>query len=284
MSATGVSATGTSNRLWWCGLLPSLCGLAVTVVLALTPVVGVAQTSPDPTGQRATRVQLTQRVSTLESQLQGSSLRGDARTKAAAEVAAIKLRLQQGDFRVGDRFVFSVRQDSVRSDTASVRDSLMVSIMTLPDVSLSGVLRSELDEKISSHVARFLRNASVRTNALTRVAILGAVRTPGFYYVAPDRPLSDLVMMAGGPTEIANLNEIEVSRGTSKTLSAKNSKKLLKEGRTIEQIDVQSGDEVRIPAKRKINWQAIIQLFFVLSSLTFAFISFLQWYYDRQDA
>jgi hypothetical protein len=137
---------------------------------------------------------------------------------------------------------------------------------------------------MNSHVARFLRNATVRTSLLTRIAIQGAIRTPGFYYVDPDRPVSDLVMVSGGPAELANLNEVEISRGTAKVLTTKDSKRAIKEGRTLEQLDVQSGDEVRIPAKRgRPSFQAVIQLLFVFSSLFFAFLQFLQWYYNRLD-
>jgi hypothetical protein len=67
-------------------------------------------------------------------------------------------------------------------------------------------------------------------------------------------------------------------------VKAKDSDRLIKDGRTLEQVDVQSGDEIRIPVKRKLNWQLIIQAFLVISSLLFAFIGFLQWYYTRQDA
>jgi protein involved in polysaccharide export with SLBB domain len=150
-------------------------------------------------------------------------------------------------------------------------------------VSLAGVLRSELDERMTAHVARYLRNVSVRTSVLTRVAILGAVRAPGFYWASPDRPISDLVMVAGGPVDQANLNELEVSRGSSKLLTAKASRKAVKDGRTLEQLDVQSGDEVKIPIKRKVNWQLVIQSMLVVTSLFFAGLQFLQWYYTRQD-
>jgi protein involved in polysaccharide export with SLBB domain len=136
---------------------------------------------------------------------------------------------------------------------------------------------------MSRHVARFLRNTTVRTNVLTRVAVLGAVRLPGFYYVSPDRPISDLLMVAGGPSAEANLNELEVLRSQRVLVNAKDSKRLIKEGRTLEQLDLQSGDEVRIPVKRKANWGTIIQLLFVATSLFFGFLQFLMWYYNRQE-
>jgi hypothetical protein len=253
--------------------------LLVLVMLMSTE--AVAQ--PTAGAQRATRAELSQRMSTLEQQLAGTSLKGSARTAAQGEVAAIKARLESGDFKVGDRFVVTMRFDSISTDTASVRDGLLVALFNLPDLSLKGVLRSELDERLGSHVARYLRNATIRANVLTRVGIFGAVGAPGYYLASPDRPISELVMLAGGPTADANLNQLEIERSGKKLLSAKDSKKALKEGKTLEQLDVQSGDDVRIATKRKINWQLLIQLFFIISSLFFAFIQFIQWYYGRDD-
>lgn len=257
----------------------STCVALVALLLA-----GKVEAQIAPAGdQNATRAQLTEQVKKIESQIASNSLRGDARPRALSELAAIRNRLDRGDFRVGDRFILTIRQDSVRSDTVDVRDSLLVSVLNIPPVSVAGVLRSELNAKMGAHVARFLRNVDVNTNILTRVSILGAVQRPGFYYAAPDRPLSDLVMVAGGPGADANLAQLEIVRGSAKLLKAKDSKKLLKEGRTLEQLDVQSGDEVRIPQKRKFNWGIILQMMFLLSSLIFTFVNFLRWYYDRQD-
>ncbi len=219
----------------------------------------------------------------LERQLADGKLKTEERSRRSAELQGIRNRLQVGDFHVGDRFLITMRRDSVSTDTASVRDSLKVAVFSLPDISLSGVLRSELDERMSAHVARYLRGVSVRTNLLTRVAVLGAVRNPGFFLAAPDRPISDLVMLAGGPIPDANLKQLEISRGGKVQIKAKDSDRLLKEGKTLEQVDIQSGDEVKIPLKRKFSWQSIIQLAFVISSLFFAVLQFLMWYYNRKD-
>lgn len=261
-----------------------------TVALLLVAAAGTpihklpAQAAPMAGAQRATREELATRASELERQLASGSLKGDKQNRARAELASIQLRLSQGDFKVGDRFVLTFRQDSVRTDTASVRDSLKVSLLALPDLSLGGVLRSELDEKLNAHVSRYLKNASVRSSVLTRIAILGAVRSPGYYYAPPDRPITDLVMLASGPADKANLAELEITRGATVTLKSKDSKRAIKDGRTLEQLDVQSGDEIRIPVKRgRPSLQSIVQILFVVSSLLFALLQFVQWYYDRQD-
>lgn len=239
-----------------------------------------AQDAPLAGPQRATRFELTTIATGLEQRLQSNPR---DRERLQSELLAVRKRLQDGDFRVGDQFVVTTRTDAVRADTASVRDSLLVAIANLPDVSLQGVLRSELNDRLSAHVARFLRDATVRTNVLTRVQIIGAVARPGFYYASPDRPITELLQLAGGAGPDAKLDEMEVSRGGRKLLSAKDSKRALKEGRTLEQLDVQSGDEVRVPQKRRINWQAVFSVLGIVTTLFFAVIQFIKLYYDSKD-
>ena len=266
------------------------CTRAVFGRAALALAFGVATTlsaeaqSASVSGpQRATRAELAGLVAQLEQQVATGKLRGDRLNHAQASLVAMQARLRVGDFKVGDRFVLTLRQDVVRSDTASVRDSLLVAVAALPDFSAAGILRSELDEKLNAHVSTYLKNTTVRTNVLTRIAIMGAVRSPGYYYAPPDRPLTDLVMIAGGPALDANLNEISITRGGTTLLSSKDSRALLKDGRTLEQVDVQSGDEVRLSATRRIPWAVIVRSFLLVTSLIFAILQFIVSYYARQE-
>lgn len=276
------------QRLKWTfgrSCIRMLCSLtlgALLSVLATQP--AGAQDDLAAGSQRASRADLLVLVGKYEALINGGTLRGERLQEERARQAAVRQRLERGDFQVGDRFVVTLRHDSMRVDTASVRDSLQVSLFSLPDFSVAGVLRSELDDILNAHVSRYLRNASARANVLTRVSISGAVRAPGFYWAAPDRPLSDLLMLAGGPIPEAQLNEVEVLRGTVQLLSRKKSKRVLEQGATLEQLDVQSGDQVRVPTKRaRPKFQSVVQLLFVFSSLFFAALQFIQWYYNRQE-
>ncbi len=243
-----------------------------------------AQVPVPPGAQRATRTELTARLSQVEQSIAAAGGRGKEGVRLEAEAQSLRRRLEEGDFRAGDRFLITLSQDAAqRSDTASVRDSLLVSLAGLPDLSLRGTLRSELNEKLGAHVARFLRNSSVRTLIFTRLAILGAVGSPGYYSVPPDRPMSDVLMMAGGAAKDANLGKLEVKRGGSVILSSKAANKAITEGRTLEQLDLQSGDELRIPAKRKASAQAIVQIMFFASTIFFAAINFIRFYYSQQQ-
>lgn len=231
---------------------------------------------------RASRTTLAARASQLESQIPAEKSEKN-KARLSAELTEIKSRLADGDFKVGDLFVITLQWETLTSDTASVREGLLVSVKTLPDFSVKGVLRSELTEQLNAHVSRFLKNATVRTNVLMRISIVGAAMRPGFYNTSQDRPISELLMLAGGPAAQAKLDELEIRRAGKTILARKDSKRALLDGRTLEQLGIQSGDEVVIPVTRKINWQQVIQVFLVISTLLFSFLQFIQWYYGRQE-
>ncbi len=236
------------------------------------------------TSQRASRTELGARLADLDRQLAAGG-GGKALASLRLEATVLRNRLEEGDFRVGDRFLITISQDAQqRSDTASVRDSLMVSLVGLPDVSLKGTLRAELNDKLSAHVARFLRNSTVRTIVFTRVAILGAVSRPGFFVAPPDRPISELLMVAGGTLADANLNDLQVYRNGSTLLDKKEARTAFNEGRTLEELDVQSGDEIRIPLKKRFSPQAIVQVVFFASSIFLAIVQFIRFYYTQQTS
>jgi hypothetical protein len=264
-----------------CGFARVMTLVVLGATVFLKGAVGQAQSPSIASYQRASRTQLQERLTTVERQV--TTARSGDRSLLVAEASNIRMRLERGDFKPGDRFVVTLRQDSVRSDTLVVRDSLIVAVLNLPEFSVAGVLRSELEDRLGAHVSRFLRNAVVRTTLLTRVSVTGAVRSPGFYYALPDRPINDLLTSAGGPLPEADLNKLRVQRVGRNILIGKDAKKAVEEGRTLEALDVQSGDTVHIPVKRKINWQLVIQVFFIVTSLLFALIQFLQWYYGRED-
>ncbi len=256
------------------------CALFVVGAAGL-PAVGAQKAPPV---QRATRADLKARADAIERELAVSGIRDKDMARLRAEASALKVRLTQGDFHPGDRFLITITQDAAtRSDSATVRDSLLVSLVGLPDVSLQGTLRSELTEKLGAHVARFLRNSSVRTIVFTRVAILGGVMRPGYYVVPPDQPIGDLLMVAGGTAVDARLSDLQVNRGASTLISVKEARKALRDGRTLEELDVQSGDEISIPTKRKYSPQVIFQVLFFASSIFFAIVNFLKYYYSQQQ-
>jgi protein involved in polysaccharide export with SLBB domain len=266
------------------GLAPLLAqGLTVAaaVAVAMAPIHVAAQPASPPNPYRATRAELEAQLQRLESELPAA--KGESRRRALqGEIVSVQDRLAQGDFKAGDQIVVTVLWDSSFSDTATVREGQIVSIRSLPDASLRGVLRSELSDHMTAHVSRFLKNVEVRVNVFARVSVVGEVPRSGFFLISPDRPINELIMAAGGPTPLSKLDAMEVRRAGRVVLSSRQARNALREGRTLEELDIRSGDEVTIPRKRRINWQQITQLLFIASSLLFAYFRFLEWYYREE--
>jgi hypothetical protein len=121
-----------------------------------------------------------------------------------AEAWLLKTRLDKGDFQDGDRIVMKLLSPTILlgasgNDTIIVRAGRMLPLPQMADMPLTGVLRSELTDKLTHHLAQYLRDSTVRAIPLIRLAVLGQVRSPNYYYTSADVLLSDMVMKAGGP-------------------------------------------------------------------------------------
>lgn len=80
---------------------------------------------------------------------------------------------------------------------------------------------------------------------LIRVAVMGAVQRPGSYLIRAKESLWDLVNLAGGPANGADVRKIKVMRG-GRTVS-KNLLEGFENAHSLEQLGVRSGDQVIMP-------------------------------------
>lgn len=255
------------------------------VVLAFSMAVagaGAVFAQDTSVGFQATRIELQNRATSLETELADPKLNSSKRKAAQAELDNVRDRLSNGDFQTGDLLVVTTNiDDKITVDTATVREGGMITISQVPDMSVAGVLRSEVQEKVREHIDRDFKRFEVRVNFSTRITVTGAVGRPGTFNVSPDRPLTDVLVVAGAAPN-AKVDELEVRRSGRTIISNKQSKKLLFEGQTLAQVGIKNGDEFIIPGTRKVSWQAVTQTLLLLSSLTFALISFLRYYYSEE--
>lgn len=80
---------------------------------------------------------------------------------------------------------------------------------------------------------------------LIRVAVMGAVQRPGSYLIRAKDSLWELVNIAGGPANNADVRKIKVMRG-GRTVS-KNLLEGFENAHSLEQLGVRSGDQVIMP-------------------------------------
>lgn len=142
-------------------------------------------------------------------------LQAALQTAGASDAAVrIKTRLSEGDFNRGDRIALMVQAESTLTDTFTVGSGpeLMLPPPTTGAMSLKGVLRSELQKKLTEYIGRFRNNPIVRAQPLIRIAVQGEVARGGIYAVPADAQLADALMAAGGTTEFAKANRVTIAR------------------------------------------------------------------------
>lgn len=240
---------------------PKNSGRAIVLAAVLLMAAGASAdaqcaTCADSKRSHATRAELEALASRAEEAMPSES--AEAQRSRWLEAARIRERLKQGDFIAGDRVVLVVEGDTALTDTFTVRSGGSLSLPSLPDVSLNGVLRSELEQHLTTHISRYLRNPAVSASSLIRLAIVGEVERPGFYPVPADVPLSDIVMTAGGPTQAADFGRMSVRRGSQEFLSTADLRIAVASGMTVDQLNLRSGDEITLGARPRMNWTLLL--------------------------
>jgi len=173
---------------------------------------------------------------------------GDARAdEVQRRIATIEQRLRIGDFRPGDMVSLDVRGREEYTGNFPVQPDQTLELPGLDPIPLGGVLYSEAQEVIRGSLAAVLRNPVVELTFQMRLAVTGQVGAPGFYDVPGTLLLSDVLTLAEGPTQGANLDGIEVRRD-GKTIMG--GEELVTGGFTLDDLGLRSGDVVNVPQER----------------------------------
>lgn len=217
-------------------------GSLLVAATLLLPGSGTAQQQIGADREMATRAELQAALGSADS---------DSRV-------TIQQRLTDGDFQPGDLVALSVIEEPTLTDTFTVRSGGTLQLPNLPEISLKGVLRSELRGFLTGKVAEHIRNPQVDAVALIRVAVLGAVNRPGFYSVPAETPAAEVVMIAGGPNQNTDLKKVEVRRGEVVVIERSEMNTAFAAGTSIDQLNVHGGDQIMIGQKSG-GWRGTVQ-------------------------
>lgn len=206
----------------------------------------------------------------FESGMRSQAYSPELRAWAASEAAGVRARLQSGDFQVGDRVVLVVQEDSALTDTFTVGLDLNLELPEIGQILLTGVLRSELEPYLTEQIGRFINDPLVRATSFMRVSVTGDVTSPGFYFFSPETPLSEAIMLAGGPLATGNLSAVRIDRGNEWILAGQSLAAALGQGTTLAELGLQSGDDIVVPRQSAFSPQFIYQTLLVLSGVILA--------------
>jgi len=243
-----------------------LVGAAAACHHSKPPTMLMPPAAGDSAHSEATRSQL-QALAIATEHDAATSSDADTRQQRQMQAATIRARLRDGDFDVGDRILLSIRGDSVSSDTVTVRAGRMIRLENMPDISLQGVLRSELQDYLTTQLTKYIKRPEVQTTSLVRVAVLGAVNKPGYYQLPADIAMADAIMIAGGPASNADVSRTQLKRGTEVLYSSALLGQEVAKGATLDQLNIRPGDQIQIGEKHKTNWPIIASIVGITAGL-----------------
>jgi hypothetical protein len=194
-----------------------------------------------------TRVELTARARTAD-----SLGRHD-------EAFRLRSRLRDGDFEVGDQIIVQLDGGAlVRNDSLVVQEGKVLRLVEpLGDLSVAGVLRSEISDLIKARVDRLYKNEVLHVTPLLRLSASGALR--GFYHFRPDLPLNDAIMKMGGQSQTADISKIEIRRGERMIWANPDVQTALADGLTLAQLELEPGDEINVASAAQKQWLIYLQ-------------------------
>lgn len=229
---------------------PWALGILLGLLLAFAPSASAqAIFNMDVRGSELTREELTELLDRLEQAASAPGYSRELRSQAAREASYVRERLEEGDFRVGDRVVLIVRGEPQLSDTLTVTGDRTLELSQIGLVSLDGVLRSELESHLTEVLSQYLREPRVQARALIRIAVLGSVGNPGFYTLPASALLEEALMTAGGPGGNADIDNVRIRRGEEVIWEGEPLQQAMIDGRTLDQLSLQAGDRIVVPQR-----------------------------------
>jgi protein involved in polysaccharide export with SLBB domain len=229
----------------------------------------------DPRGTIRTRAELQSLLEQYQDVLASPAYSEAAKAAIRQDAARVQDRLDNGDFKVGDRIALTVEGETELPDTVTVQTGPMITLPLFGDIPLTGVLRSEIEEHLTQELGRFIRNPVVRAEGLLRVSIQGSVGNPGFYVVPADMLLSEALMVAGGPGT-SNLEGLRIERGTERLMEGDDLRDAVREGRTLDQLNLQAGDQIYLPESSGGIWTRLPMIAGVIGSVSLLILRFVR--------
>jgi polysaccharide biosynthesis/export protein len=158
------------------------------------------------------------------------------------------------DYRIGPEDVLDILvwKNPDLSRTVPVRPDGKVSLPLVNDIQAAGLTPGDLRQLIATRLAEYIPSAEVaviiREVHSVKVAVVGAVRTPGRFELNGPATVLEMIALAQGLTEFANRDRIVVLRqanGTQTRIPFKYTK--IADGNEQQNFFVRTGDIIVVP-------------------------------------
>lgn len=231
--------------------------LLATAVLAISAGPLAAQQDPATmlnVAQRSlvTRTELQTTLDSIDRVLKSGGYSSAFRDSKRAEADAIRERLTDGDLHAGDPLLITVVGDESLSKSYVVSPNRTLILAGTIEIPVKGVLRSEIEPYLAKELTKYLRDPNVRVTPSLRIQLSGSVGHVGFFNVPAGTQLTDVLMnpsAGGGVTSQAVFEKSKILRGDKVVLDPKAFKQALATAKTLDELNLQAGDEISIATK-----------------------------------
>ncbi len=180
-------------------------------------------------------------------------------------------------FRPGDainvvvwEYLYEERRNLDFSGVYPINPEGYVALPLVGEVRIKALTLDEVTKLITAKYSDYLRNPYVYVRPLIRVTMQGAFVKPGVYRIDPSSSLWDLVALAGGPDAGADLERLQVKRGGDVII--KGLLNAYEKGYSLEEIGVESGDQVILPGREQITFRFIISIIHLCGTLVLLYL------------
>lgn len=147
----------------------------------------------------------------------------------------------QSSLRPGDLIRLRIWREPEISGDFPVDELGRVNFPLVGTMSVVTVSRETVHQRLLEAYKRSIENLSMDVIFLRRVAVVGAVRTPGLYPIDPTMTVGDALALAGGPTGDASDIHIRLVRSGNVVIDN------IDAARLVSDLPIQRGDQIHIP-------------------------------------
>lgn len=157
-----------------------------------------------------------------------------------------------GEYRIGieDTVNISVWQHNDLNITAAVGPDGTLSMPLVGEIALKGLTIREAQELVTSKLKKYVKDPAVSINVTEygghRIRVLGQLNNPGSFPIGGQMTLLEAISRSGGPTNLAQLHQCVVFRGTETVFEVDLYELLYNKNMKLD-IPLQPGDTIFIP-------------------------------------
>ena len=149
--------------------------------------------------------------------------------------------------RPGDLVRLSVFRQAEFSGDFPVGPTGTIQHPLLTDVSVVGVSRAVIRDRLREALARYVRDPSFVFDFLYRVTVTGEVRQPNLFNLSPETTLGQAVAAASGVTEYGRLDKVRLLRDGRELVV-----NLQSPDAAVAEMRVHSGDQIRVTRRANL--------------------------------